>query len=175
MAKKVPIVYNRAPEVEEMGRDLVDLYHPHLEGVPIRYLFKNQASKRGNWMVQGTCQLVQGAMAFLSTPEEEVRSMRMVQGDEAMPWYFLIVIAEDLWEEMSPAEKRALVDHELCHAAIHSETGLPMMREHDLEEFSEIVERHGGWKPNLVHFAGAVLARAKTKPASLQGVLSMGE
>ncbi len=37
------------------------------------------------------------------------------------------------------------------------------MRKHDLEEFSEIVERHGLWKKDLEHFAAA-LRRTREKP-----------
>lgn len=54
----------------------------------------------------------------------------------------------------------ALIDHELCHAAVKVDSdGEPMkndegkivyrIRRHDVEEFSEIVARHGLWKADV--------------------------
>lgn len=64
-------------------------------------------------------------------------------------------------------QRRALLDHELCHAAVSYDTsGEPKIdergrtiyriRKHDIEEFAEIVERHGCYKRDLEHFAAAL-------------------
>ena len=60
----------------------------------------------------------------------------------------------------------ALVDHELCHGQVsydaHGERkedgdgrGVYRIRKHDVEEFQEIVVRHGAWKGDLEKFFGA--------------------
>jgi hypothetical protein len=64
-------------------------------------------------------------------------------------------------------QRTALLDHELCHAAVkldkHGETTVDARgrviyrtRKHDLEEFSSIVERHGLWTSDLERFAAAL-------------------
>jgi|SRR6185503_11715836 len=68
----------------------------------------------------------------------------------------------------------ALIDHELCHAAVTNDSnGEPKVdergrtvyriRKHDVEEFSEIVARHGCWKKDLEEFARVAL-RDKRAP-----------
>lgn len=62
---------------------------------------------------------------------------------------------------------RALIDHELCHCqvskdkngeAMTDENGRTVyrIRKHDIEEFQEIVARHGLWKDELEAFVAAV-------------------
>ncbi|MCW8129609.1 MAG: hypothetical protein KIS92_04415 [Planctomycetota bacterium] len=67
---------------------------------------------------------------------------------------------------------RALIDHELCHCSVSvdedgqvkkDETGKPVyrIRKHDLEEFREIVKRHGLYKNDLAHFARVIVENQK--------------
>ena len=60
------------------------------------------------------------------------------------------------------------MDHELCHASVRCDknSGEPMVdernrliyriRKHDIEEFADIVERHGTYKRDLELFAQAL-------------------
>jgi hypothetical protein len=50
-----------------------------------------------------------------------------------------------VWNLFNDAQRAALIDHELCHFRKNKETGAYDARGHDLEEFNEIVERHGIW------------------------------
>ena len=70
--------------------------------------------------------------------------------------------------------KYALIDHEMCHAApVVNKEGkhkkderdryVWRMRDHDIEEFHEIVKRHGIWKRDLEIFAEALLKKGKKK------------
>lgn len=64
--------------------------------------------------------------------------------------------------------QEAVLDHELCHVAIQEDTqdagpkydGHERIkyrcRRHDLEEFREIIERHGAYKPDVGEFANTV-------------------
>ncbi|HYM24945.1 MAG TPA: putative metallopeptidase [Vicinamibacterales bacterium] len=88
----------------------------------------------------------------------------------------VIAIHEKFWthDTTTPQMRRALLDHELCHLMprldgageqMQDERGRKVwrMRKHDIEEFSEIVERHGCYKRDLEQFQQAMdRARART-------------
>jgi hypothetical protein len=89
---------------------------------------------------------------------------------------FVILLNREVWEdaEFFDSKKLALLDHELCHAARSVDSdGEPRidtkgravwrMRGHDIEEFREIVDRHGCWKYDLEKFADAIFKR-KNQP-----------
>lgn len=89
---------------------------------------------------------------------------------------FVILLNREVWEdaEFFDSKKLALLDHELCHAARSVDSdgepridtkGRPVwrVRGHDIEEFREIVDRHGCWKYDLEKFADAIFKR-KTQP-----------
>lgn len=87
----------------------------------------------------------------------------------------VIALNKELWPHLKPDQRRALLDHELCHLAPkldpktldHAETpdGIKLwrIRKHDIEEFAPIVRRHGFWDGDLQRFAAAVI-EAKAKP-----------
>jgi hypothetical protein len=88
---------------------------------------------------------------------------------------FVILLNREVWEdsEFTIEKKRALVDHELCHAGgAYDEEGpkydergrrVFRMRKHDIEEFQAIVHRHGCYKKDLEVFAETLLER-RSKP-----------
>lgn len=87
---------------------------------------------------------------------------------------FVILLNREVWEdpEFIKEKKRALIDHELCHAAgavdedgaKYDDRGRRVfrVRKHDIEEFRAIVHRHGCYKKDLEIFAEALLQRKKT-------------
>ena len=94
---------------------------------------------------------------------------------ELSPYDFVILLSKDFWMDLhvSPEQRKALLDHELTHAAVsYDERGEPKVdekgrivyrvRRHDLEEFSAIAERYGCWKKDIEGFADA-LRRARRK------------
>lgn len=75
---------------------------------------------------------------------------------------FIILLSRAFWrnEGTLPLHRRALLDHELCHAALkYDKTGEPMedergrlvwrTRRHDIEEFTCIVTRYGCYRSDL--------------------------
>jgi len=85
---------------------------------------------------------------------------------ELMPYDFVILLSQAFYEdaEVSDEQRAALIDHELTHATIRlDKNDEPMVdergrnvfrtRKHDVEEFSEIISRHGIWKKDLIEFA----------------------
>lgn len=62
-------------------------------------------------------------------------------------YHFLIWLGLDRWYDFEPMEKRAVMDHELCHC--YMDYGTPKLRPHDIEEFACIIQRYGPWYPGL--------------------------
>ena len=89
---------------------------------------------------------------------------------------FVILLRRSFWSDLRVTEKqrRALLDHELCHAAMkYDARGEPLkdergrfvwrVKKHDVEEFTCIVDRYGCYKADLERFAVA-LRRSSTPP-----------
>jgi hypothetical protein len=85
---------------------------------------------------------------------------------EFVAFDFVIVLNKWFWTSPNTSEiqRRALLDHELMHAAVaYDDAGEPKrdvkgrtvfrIRKHDLEEFSAIAERYGSYKRDIEHFA----------------------
>src|SRR5262245_53423071 len=85
---------------------------------------------------------------------------------------FIILLRKQFWNarEVSIEQRTALLDHELCHATVKLDdrTGDPVRderrrlvfrtRKHDIEEFEEVVRRHGCYKRDLESFFAAMMA-----------------
>ncbi len=148
------VTFELAPEVEVVASELIPQYHRHLDGVRIEYVFRSKHAKKNGKLVMGTCRLVSGLNAFLASDEEELELGNLLQGDDdATPKFFVIEIAKDLWKDMSPKQRVALVDHELSHA--YQEDGELSILPHDVEEFAHIVRRYGLWKGDVEAFFAA--------------------
>lgn len=101
---------------------------------------------------------------------------------ELAAWDFIVLLRKSFWtsDRVTLLQRRALLDHELCHAAVKLDgNGEPVedergrlvyrTRKHDLEEFTAVVERHGCYKRDLELFAAAMRRSALTgfKPCEL--------
>jgi len=75
---------------------------------------------------------------------------------ELAPYDFVLILRKEFWDNPHTTDEHraALIDHELCHGQVRSRPdGEPMvdekgrrqyrLRKHDVEEFSEILYRHG--------------------------------
>lgn len=93
---------------------------------------------------------------------------------ELMDFDFVILLNRGFWteERVTDEMREALLDHELCHATIDLDNeGEPKIdtrgrvlyrtRKHDIEEFQQIVARHGVWKQDLRAFAAEILKAKK--------------
>lgn len=62
------------------------------------------------------------------------------------------------WNLLTDSQRRALVDHELCHCGV-KDPGADepewTLRAHDIEEFKAVIERHGFWKSDVREFSEA--------------------
>lgn len=93
---------------------------------------------------------------------------------ELVDWDFVILLNKEVWDEpgFTVEKKRALLDHELCHAQVAYDDDGPKIdskgrqvfriRKHDIEEFQAIVARHGCYKRDLERFAEVLIARKQS-------------
>lgn len=139
-----------APEAADIARDVIQ-HHDRLLAVRIEFVFRNEAVRRNNrveWW--GRAHKVTGWKAMLATPDADE------SGENCD--FFVIELAYDIWILLNAKQKRALIDHELCHldTEITDAGDLKLlMRRHDVEEFTEIVARHGVWRPDLQEMIAA--------------------
>lgn len=88
---------------------------------------------------------------------------------------FVIILRALFWQDgqVTDEQREALLDHELCHAAIDYDADLEpkrdqlgricyRIRKHDVEEFTQIIARRGVWKRDLEAMAQA-LERSKQR------------
>ena len=134
--------YAPADEVRYIAHRLIDLFHPHLHGVRIEYVFISEAPKSQNRELDGRARKVSGLMAHLATP-----------GSVGEPvTFFCIEITYPKWIARPLAWRVALVDHELSHCDFGEEMDDLATVGHDEEEFDSIAERHGAWNEGLERF-----------------------
>lgn len=151
------VTYCYSEELAEIGRRLVAQHHPDLVNfgaVEIRYIFRSEASKSNGKVVWGKARKVGGLGAFLAMDTDDAPTGE--PPDDPAEAFFVIEIAHDVWLLLSPKQKVALVDHELCHLSVAlDEAGAVRLsiRPHDLEEFEAILSRHSLWRPDLESFA----------------------
>jgi len=134
--------YSEAPPVEEIARELIARYHTHLLEARIAYLWRDGPWTRSGKTVFGGARRVSGIHQALCEKD------------------FVIAINQEAWVELTPAQRRALVDHELshCERGDDDKDGNPtwQIAQHDFEEFTGVLRRHGPWTTTLKHVAEAI-------------------
>lgn len=138
---------NAPQKVIDLAQDLVDQYHPELQQARIGILFRSEAPVSNGKATWGQALKVDGKWKPLLTEELD----------------FIIWLAFDVWDSvLDTRQKRALLDHELCHCKMTR--GEPKLRAHDIEEFTEIVHRHGLWRDSMKQFADAIQGKLPIVP-----------
>jgi hypothetical protein len=156
---KDPTRWIEAPEVKDIADRLIPKYHAHLRSwaEEIRYVFRNEAQVSKGRTVWGKAHKITGLAAYMmfNSPGDLNSFDEVPQRADA----FVMEIAHDIWKQLTPKQQQALVDHELMHFTIEMDDNAGLVRGirgHDVEEFREVVERHGAWKPDLAEFAEAL-------------------
>lgn len=93
-------------------------------------------------------------------------------GREFSDFDLIVLLNEEAWADLTPAQRDLLVDHELMHFALVEKEGSPIrdergrlcyrLRRHDLEEFRDVVARHGILMDDVAAFAEVCAAARKT-------------
>lgn len=138
------VEWSKVPEeIVDLAGEIIEAYHPDLTEAAIGFLFRSEAGDSLGREIWGQAQKVPAKLSPLLDLD------------------FLIWIAKDIWYSLSNHQKRALIDHELCHCKVDGDK--TSMRGHDVEEFREIIERYGLWRPDLRLF-GATCQQALQEP-----------
>lgn len=159
-----PEEYSVAHEAAQLGLLLVNKVdsHEHLQGAEIAYVFRDEEIRTGSKVEWASAHLAARLVSSRHWGRMLRWSIKQLTGIDPD---FVMLIDRNIWDGLSPEQKLALVDHELCHMAqsedadglprFNQVTGEPIwcIRPHDVEEFDEIVRRHGLWKEDLVSFA----------------------
>lgn len=137
--KKVgPTDYAESSEAAAIASALIEKHHDHLAKATIRYLEARTAGSRHGKPLAGKALKMSGLLKHFGKAD------------------FIIVLDREHWGAMTPEQRAALVDHELCHCGVkHTDAGEVRysIKGHDVEEFKAIIERHGLWQLDLVDFA----------------------
>lgn len=133
----------KAPQsVIDLAEELIAEFHEPLQGANIGFIFRETWETSGGKRVLGKASKV--------SPSDKVFSNLD----------FKIWIAGDYWlGEATELQRRALLDHELCHCTFDEDTETWKLRSHDIEEFQEIINRYGFWSDNL-RMASGTFAKA---------------
>lgn len=146
--------YRPASAVARVARDLIAKHHTDLVDVRIEYVFRSETAKSRGKEVWGQARKISGLNAYLS---QEDGPNEAESGDVD---YFVIEISEPVWKDLDAGQRKALVDHELCHltTSFNEETGEVTLKllHHDVEESRAVVIRHGLWRPDLSDFSAAL-------------------
>ena len=140
--------YTKAPQVEKIAEELIPQFHPHLKDVRIEYVFIDKVPLKGGSEIWGSMRKISSLPAYFAASEDD-------KLDGYAEPFFAMIISSPIWENLPEAKRRALVDHELCHAKVEEDKdGNPKLKiaPHDLEEFTEIVKRHGLWRDSIKDF-----------------------
>lgn len=122
-----------APEVAWFVRDALD-YHTDLTNRRFACFFVKEPWQSGG----GEC---------WAQIKKRGELDRKISGHE-----ILIKVAWTIWVALDDKQKLALVDHELCHLYEDLDSGELKYRGHDMEEFAEIIQRHGLWNEGVERF-----------------------
>jgi len=128
--------YQDSPELLAIGTRLVKDHFPNLLSINVGYLFRDQAP------------MSRGRLTLGMTVKVDDRN-HVYSGKDV-----IIEIGRDAWDRLDDELRSILIDHELCHIGVDlDEKGNPELtnngrpkvyiRPHDIEEFTEILDRYG--------------------------------
>lgn len=133
------------PDALDLVQEAIDSWHPALHHARIGVCFRSEPQKRGNSEVWAAISKVSPHVGVLARLD------------------YVLWLAKPVWEKLPRAGRLALLDHELCHAFQNDNLDWSI-REHDVEEFYEIIERHGFWRPALARLVQSVNAAQRRFP-----------
>jgi len=157
---------------EELGelQNLLD------EGILLAFMMRAGEWGRNQRTTLGTCYCQPSAQGDLRPLFEQLL-------EDTLGFYpdFLIILNADWWADATPAEREVLVFHEALHAChardkegtlrYNRQTGMPIpgIRPHDVEEFTAVARRYGGWKTDLAEFLAAAAEGRNSHPPPAAG------
>lgn len=120
--------YWKAPKEDRLRlKKVLKKYHPDKVDIPMSLLKTDKA-----WYVA------------------QIRKVSPVYG-VFLNSVYLIIINDSCWDLLSKKQKKAVLDHEVCHITVDmTDKGIKYgLRRHTIEEFIEVVERHGAYLTDI--------------------------
>lgn len=118
-----------SPSVIHTAEELIEKYHPWLREARIGFVYRDKAQKSKGRMILAQAQTVPAKLQVY------------------LEYDFLIWVSKENWEKYADVQRLALIDHELCHCV--RDDGVWTIRPHDIQEFWQVIERHGLWNNDL--------------------------
>lgn len=144
--------------VYQLADELIAAHHPHLAQARIAFAYSY------SWDEDADGRLTLGKVK------------RAGDLDRDLHQYDFVILLNKLMvsHQFTLAQTRALIDHQLCHCEVarndageikvdEADRTVYRIRRHDIEEFSEVVARHGLWMKDLEHMA-AIMAQHAREP-----------
>jgi hypothetical protein len=158
-------------DLYELMEELVDSHHDDLDQARIALAWRH------GWKADADGRVILGQMKKASDLDRKLHSFD-----------FVLLLNYEVWEavDFNEGQRRALLDHELCHGAIardgegdtrYTPDGriVYRIRKHSIEEFHEIVERHGQWKGDIQTFVERAMAAGVPAQMTLQDQATVKE
>lgn len=150
-------MFKESPRIREIAEKIISKYHPHLQDAIDVIGFYVRSDGGVDWA---------GKAKKCTSFERDVTGRIL-----------FVFILHSAFENWPPEKLEALIDHELCH--IRRKTGTIItdpntmkvikrewakkddpdnwyIQDHDVEEFSDVIRRHGLWDQGVERFAEAV-------------------
>ncbi len=149
-----PILYGGFDSVKETARVLISKHYHDIASANILFVSRSKASKSGGKVVPGKVSKVSPLYRYLTAAALAEQQYNGTTIKEDRPEAdFIMEVALDVWNEMSPQQRTALVDHLLarCVGVEDEKTGSMKysIRSPQVQEFAEVAERNGAWNDDL--------------------------
>lgn len=139
--------YDFNPEAERIAQGVIERWHAHLTGVAIAYITKSGTDKDGAQALNNAKVPRGGKALKLGSAASVSEKYQLIAIKD---YEFIIELNGQYWDRLELEQQEALIDHELCHCRKDADGFY--IADHDLEEFRQIVRRHGFWKPDIQAF-----------------------
>jgi hypothetical protein len=141
-----------SPSVIHFAESLIKEFHPILQEARIAFVFRSEAQKQGSRIILGQCSKVPAKM------------------HPYLEYDYLIWLSEADYMAMDDLAREALIDHELCHCKLGINGWT--IRPHDIQEFTDVIQRHGIWSPDIRAVKNAIdTYEMETLPGLIMGTL----
>ncbi len=149
------VSFEESQDLKDLAHEIIEKYHPHL---------KDALDVIGFYFREGNAD-------WLGKAKKCTAFERHTTG-----YNLFVFINSAMYRLLTEEQKKALMDHELCHFSrqyheepdpnnkgkwiiVYEDKYEPdswKIADHDVEEFSQIIERHGLWDKNIEKFAEAI-------------------
>lgn len=145
-----PLLIGSFEAGQEIANKLIPKHHHEIASANIIYLCRNRAQKSGGRSVPGSVKK--------ASPIERHLGAHLIDGDGEPD--FIVTVALDVWNELNPNQRTALIDHLLtrCTGDENEKSGEMKyrVRQPQVQEFPEVAERNGRWNDDLIDMGNSL-------------------